>query len=1619
MPVTPDAVITLNLPDWLRSTAWPRAQRLQGASMAALTTFHRLAGTPQAPLKRANAHAWRAQNSVDKRLDAVLDLHAFAEPLLTHALKQRYALHLDVKAIYLFLHSEKGTWLKGTTSRSVSLLDAALHNFARSEVFSTDSSYITRPDARGHFMITPMKDRMSIAQFVTLCRELDLGAQYQRHLQRYLQPPAKADKDALQTEVIASQKAALNAAAHLALHTGELDAATFHLVQRAVAGERGVMQFYQLRIQDTQLTGILLIAPDLLAATTLVPIVMYIPHELKTPIKQYVSTVALMDDLQARLKDTGYPAFFSQFVDQQQRGRFFSALQQRPRFEATLINGDLWQHRYQSMLNKILNDGRELAVATAYADSRARWSWWDNFSQLLEEVFNAALLVITPFVPLLGELTLAYTAYQLLDEVVEGVVDLTEGQAREAAGHLIGVVSQVVQLGAFGVAGHFAQSAFVNQLKPISFNGKTQLWNPDPKPYAQPRLDLPADLTPDERGLLQHNDRSLLPVDGQHYAVALDAPEATYRVQHASRPDAYAPPLQYLDQPQAWSEQQLWRQLGPFSDEQQAHIRSISGVDHGVLRAVQSEHLRAPLLDDTVKRVRLSQDTRDMVQRLREGKPVDQDTYWSPHLARELQGWPADVAIDVYENADLSGACLRFGEPDAGEVLAISQEALNQGTLPERLLDVLDDTQLSALLGELPDQRPARIQALRERLADNLERRHGAVFDYLYRNSEELHDETALRVRQAMPDLPKSLLQSVLDHARPAELRRLREEQRLPLRLKNLAREWQWQARAAHAFQGLHEPELFGADAEQMSLNTLRVNSDALGDCRIEVRQQHLQGTLRASAGPQGARRTRVLVAHDGGYQLYDERQHALQHMDDFFDALLLALPVDTSAALKLNEGTTLKRWLMDRIQTPQQRRSLFEPAGKPANAPRDALVLTQKPMHRMGQWMCELFPTSLRDRVKALYPFAPQIVIETYLLGLDDSVQRDLFEARALEKSRLEEDLNNWLDAAPALEHPHMGRIKQELATALLRTWEQNIDPDPDGFGLTLNGVELSGLLSDLRLRTRFEHILQLDLIDAELTDSDTHFLSVFPRLHNLDLSGNGLTRLPDALTGMRSLTTLNLDRTPIQWEAHGLAKLSGMRRLRRLSLADNRNLTVAPNLSQLPDLRWLCLRNTAISEWPQGLFPRRSPAHFFLDIQHTAIIDVPAFLPWQPEAELVARVRLDRNHLTTDAEKRLVSYRIEAGLDPFRLYPPKGDAAYWLELETPEHSPWLRQLWQELEEEHGSQGFFEVIKSLEPSAYFEDPNDEAMFAQGRRELTAKVWRMLLAMQGDEALRLRLFLMANNPLTCADAGAHVFNAMGYEVLLVEINRDLLGLDRDLKLSHLARGKTRLDRLNKVAQAAIRLRITAPEEGGHGLRFTTDVIDGVPGTVDEVEVYLAYHTGLKRRLDLPWIAEHMTYRMTAQVDEPSLETAYNQVIAQEAGDGLAAGMLDQPFWVEYLHARHAEQFAASLDRGYELIGPLDELRDAQDQWAKGQSRPPEEQPTLKQHLLTLADALNVPHDVVLTGKPMTTETYERLLAGGFTDDQISETALAHQLTRNALHRLNDYESGRGTPQQAH
>lgn len=137
------------IPSWLLNTSPSRIEALKSVRLT-LPDWHRnTSATAHRELKKAIQLGWTAQNTVDKALSDLQDVSAFAKPLLEQALKDRFGVEDDVEDTWLRLYAPVKTawWVHdfsgGTTSRTVSLLDAALHNFSRDESFTQDSEFIT------------------------------------------------------------------------------------------------------------------------------------------------------------------------------------------------------------------------------------------------------------------------------------------------------------------------------------------------------------------------------------------------------------------------------------------------------------------------------------------------------------------------------------------------------------------------------------------------------------------------------------------------------------------------------------------------------------------------------------------------------------------------------------------------------------------------------------------------------------------------------------------------------------------------------------------------------------------------------------------------------------------------------------------------------------------------------------------------------------------------------------------------------------------------------------------------------------------------------------------------------------------------------------------------------------------------------------------------------------------------------------------------------------------------------------------------------------------------------------------------------------------------------------
>lgn len=1523
------------IPAWLLNTSPSRVEDLKSVRLT-LPDWHRNASTlAHRKLKKANQLGWTAQNTADTALKDLKDISAFAKPLLQNALKDRFDVEDDVEETWLRLYAPVTTawWVHdfsgGTTSRTVSLLDAALHNFSRDETFTEDSDFITRPDALGHFNVKPLKPKVRIEQFKALCRELDIGARYQQHLNDVLLPADKTASNVLRHKVVQSQKSALNAAAYMALMKNDIDQSAFDVVQ-GMLNDRSRLEwngkpvgYYNLAMMDTRLSGIILIASDTSSASGPVPVIAYVPHDPLHPLKQYPSSLDFMAELTRQLRDgesaNSYQRFFSQFVPHEQRGHFFAGLNARlstvkwqpapagtnlpswretpvdkPNLQfsvssikidrETTFNNDLWGYRYRQTLNKVFNDAREIAISTEYADRMARWAWWDNLEKMLSDILNIALLVATPLVPGLGPLMLAYTAYQLTDGVVEGLVDLAEGRLAEAGEQTLSVLESVVQLGVFAAAGSVGNvagaklSPFFEGLKPVRLaNGDTRLWNPDLSPYKRTDVDLPADARPDDQGIHQHQGRRILRLDDQHFEVLDDAVTGQPRIRHPERFDAYAPTLRHNDHgawvcetenPREWEGTTLMRRLGHstegFNDEQLEEIRQISGTEEGVLRRVHVENAPPPpLLTDTLQR--------------------------------------------------------------------LASPPIEPAPLPDEIAPLFSD----------------------------------------------------------FPELPATVAEQIIEGASASEDRHITEKKRLPLRLKTQARELQFETRAVRAAQGLYPSASITPDTERLVLGTLRIHTDTFGDLRLEIRQGTFDGELRYSVGPDDATRVRVLIRdEDGQYQVRDGEDQPIHEADDFFEAVLQATQENgqTSLGYKPGDAELFRQWVMVKSEPPSERRTvLAEPPVRMVAEPETMLLVRGGFLSRGSQ--------TVHERIHELYPHFSDTEVDTFASALIERGEPMQFlEEQESVLNELNDVLIRWnatfYDEEGAMGSPVNG-IRGHIADRLRdcfnrRNTQFGSRTDPHGYALDLSHDEFLipvDLGAEWPKRPLLQNFLNkvtiLKLDNTRFPGKANSLLKDFPNLRELSASRCNLTSLPENIGAMQRLERLRLSDNEIMLDAAAVEQLKHLTYLEILRLDEN-PLNRVIDISRMPRLKVVGLRDTVITTWPEGTLSKTRPRGFLLDLRDNPISLIPEVVPGSPQAWVVARTRLDVGNLSEANQVRYQAIRRSVQLLPEPIV-PSNSLAEWVVSSNYSAEHWndvpgwdidRANHWSELADEPQAQGFLKVLLETQRSKDFKAGGP------AKDQLVQRVWRMLDAVYVDTSLREKLFTMAVAPVDCADAGAQLFNNMGVNVLAYEAHAystDPAQLEQ--KLVTLAKGAARLEQVNDIARADVASR---------------------GGNPDEVEVYLAYQTGLAERLDLPWQSKGMLFRPVSGVTDAMINQAYDTVLSLGEGDGLVDRMLEQDFWQAHLDERYATDMQANKRRYQHLSDQLDTLRETQREWVEANSE--DQRAELRSRLRELMNDLPAPDTVVFADEPFSDAIFDRLLV----DLGDAEKELSRRLTRAAM-----------------
>lgn len=597
-----DALIASRLPAWLTDSSAEHIGRLRSSLNQQQRSQHQLAAL----------------------FAKITPLDTFAERALANGLQAQFQLSIDVRQAKLRRTSSAiiasvapgGLGRTVQETREISLLAAALHNFAASE---------TAPSGGLETAVLVDADDealpLSVQSFMALCGSLDIGAQYQQHLRSVLPATGAAGKkiEALLEE---GARASLDAAVRLAALRGDIDQRSYFqflpVMAKApvVAADASRLLPFDLRVLGKRVRGAVAfeVRRGGLATAPLEGVVAWIPDDPQGALSRYRTWDELFSDLGRRLQSPGYRAFFQRFISERDRVAFSSAL--APLLSANTaaaieldgryfsIGTPLFAHLRKVRIDTLLDDAQVLATPSAEVDSAQRDRRLSDYASAGLDVLGLASL----FIPALGLPLLGITALQIAEHVYEGYADWRLGDRQGALNHVLGVAENLAlgtAVAAVGVAAGrlIERSAYVDGLIPIqTATGALKLISADLPGYALGDLGLQVG----ERSAVAGQLRLRTP--SATYQVLERAPGAELRIQHPTNPHAYMPLLEdngeggwrhELETPQEWQGAALLlRRLGSRwteLDEQSAErIMHITGFDEDRLRRLHLDHAPAP-----------------------------------------------------------------------------------------------------------------------------------------------------------------------------------------------------------------------------------------------------------------------------------------------------------------------------------------------------------------------------------------------------------------------------------------------------------------------------------------------------------------------------------------------------------------------------------------------------------------------------------------------------------------------------------------------------------------------------------------------------------------------------------------------------------------------------------------------------------------------------------------------------------------------------------------------------------------------------------------------------------------------------------------------------------------
>ena len=1554
------------LPDWLKHATPDDVERLRDHQVA---EQYRSTGPADwfmnaQPGERQVLLDYQARRRTSARvlataLQPLKGIGEFAEPLLRAQLAHELGITPDVNTVeFIQFHPESHLlgFIVKNVQRRQSLMQAALQNFAADASFETGSALAPKDALQMELLPATeqayprfsyrYQSKLDIepGRFARLCHELDLGGQYQQHLQQVFEAPETRDQ--IRTHAIDVSKDQLRVQMQIAFMKGDISAQARQMLTDLLHGERAAhlngkpVRCWRMEMFGAPLAEVVVMGAERESSDQVEPVVVYLPGAPLSPLKEYPSAFAALQDLHINLCSPAYQALLRRYVGKAQESHVLERLdavlyhlvkQPNGVYERQLnphcnlqvreepVEEELFGYLQDRHLEKLKADARYLAVPSADADEHARearLAYWEGIGFNL---LNAAAC----FVPGLGEVMAVVGAAQLVNEVVEGAHAWEDGDLDQVWAHLQSVALNMALVAGLGLAGRtvasIESSEFVDSLVQAKRpDGQLRLWKPDLTPYAS-EVD-PAGLQHNEQGLYEVAGKHYIRLESRFHEVARDA-QGEWRMVHPHDPLTYQPPLRHNgqgawvahgEQPLTWSRSQLMRRIGHLAegvDERQLLIAAdISGIRDDVLRTLYAgQAVLPPLLVDTLQRLQLDRQLDTWIGNLGAGLPGGVGRDCAAVLAIELPGWPR-LPIEVLDGAEFLPVSTVYGQErwPGRAPLKVPMSELLANRLPERVLRDFDEQAINQLLG-VHVQRADRLQALRTLLVQQAQQGRRALFARLHAASGSSASAEARLLQQSFATLPVAVCEELVSHATAQEFARMQgADARLPLRLTEEARVYQRQVRLNRALEGIYWPQFSSLDSDRLAVQMLEKMPGWSGDVRLRVYEDSVHGALLAEVGePGGVLKT--LLRKPAGYSAYDAEGNELTTHDALASALLKALP-DTerqSLGLQLSDHERLRTSLVTLAAGDRLRAST---------------VLGQQPVHpwlrtpmrladgRIGYPLSGRgaahvrFSSALKQQVRHVYPVMRDEEIEVFLeaLGASDAERFAALEQRQVQYRQLVETLDRWverrqfIDLSGGWARPVRSAELSQVAERIKAAWRRETDRVHSGDGrfvgysLDLSNMRLGSLPG---LSADFSHIADLSLANMSLGHTPDDFLRVFSGVRWLNLSGNRLSNLGEVLGELQQVTKLFLGNNDLVLNEATQSVLDRLTRIKLLYLHNN-PLVRPPSVTSFPQLLNLSLVSTGISEWPASVFELQDL--LVLDLRFNRIVRIPAGI-LEPSAQAARFDRVNAvtdlfgNPLDADSMARLERYRQRTGetlgigaAEPVHVdTPPAQMCSRWLVGADTRQREQISQYWNALAAEPDSGEFFRLLDNLRNTADFQ---------RGYSSLRERVWTLLTAANNSTRLRQELFEFVAHPHTCGDGTILVFSQLEVMVLVHAARETGTIVDAEYALIVLARGLSRLEAVERIASREIALR----REAGQ--------------SVDEVEVRLAFRVGLAERLELPGQPQHMVFVNKANVSQAQLDAAAAQVLGNETSQLLRASIVSRDFWVDFLKTRYGARF---------------------------------------------------------------------------------------------------------------